>query len=277
MKIKIITITLLILGLLIYSSGNYNYNPKIFFVLLCIYFLFVIIVTVHVSNNLNWILITITAVFAVITSIGLMSGNIRFANLTDHLTSYLIIFIIPYFLARFYCKHKQWKISFALLFLFCNLFTSYYYFYFIDNKTHFGTYFGNYRYNLKPNLILSNNSGKAKKIVPGKTYVVDMWNKGCGVCLIKFPKVNSLKKKYEHNTDIEFLALNIYQSEDEIISSQERFNRANLDFPTYFLAQEKAAELKPEFFPITLVIKDNKIIFRGSVETLNALDFLYLN
>src|SRR5690606_21767236 len=194
-KISIIILTLIILGLVTYFSHNYYYQPILFFIVLCLYFLFVIF-SVQSKFPYPWILFTITGFFVLITVIGLLTGNVSTTRIADNFFTLFIIFLLPYTLALAFSKQRRWRFAVVLIFVVSNYFTSYYYFFFDDNKSHFGTYNGSYNYQVKNELVFSTSAAEAKNLQSGKIYVVDMWNKGCGVCLIKFPKVNSLKKKY---------------------------------------------------------------------------------
>lgn len=144
------------------------------------------------------------------------------------------------------------------------------------NYSNYGTYFGTYSQQLTNEIVVKDAIGNLKKLDSNKIYVIDSWNKGCGICFKKFPKFDKLKEKYENNTNIEFIGLNFYKKEDEILNSQYLFNSKDLNFKTYYIQVNEARQLPVTFFPTVLVLKNNKIIFRGHVETLELFSNYYL-
>ncbi len=276
MKQKVIT-SVLTLGMMGFMSlfVGYRYESSIYLGILCLYFIFTLIM-IRKKLPHRFIPYTVVSVFTLINVAGLITGNVKTERLADNILLLFLILLLPYFCALAFSTHRKWRLISVIVFLGIGYFTTFYYYLLLQNYLNYETYTGTYDYKLKRKLAIHSMDDITKNLSPEKTYVIDLWNRHCGVCFIKFSKFGKLKAKFEDRSDIEFLALNIYESEEDIKPSQVKFNKSDLNFPTYYLSDQDAAELNPEFFPIVLVIKNNQIIFRGHVETLNALDFKYL-
>jgi thiol-disulfide isomerase/thioredoxin len=109
-----------------------------------------------------------------------------------------------------------------------------------------------------------------------KIVVLDFWNNNCGICFQKFPQLKKLKDKYKNNDNISFYAINAYKSKEEIKIGQQLFDSLDNGINTYFLSKDKSESLRIQGFPTVLVIKNNKVIFRGSIEALSIFDKFYL-
>lgn len=153
--------------------------------------------------------------------------------------------------------------------------------YFIVQKNSYGSLNGNANYYPKDFELEFYDFEKKRKISlknsDDKIYVLDFWNNNCGTCFVKFPKLDNLKKKHNENKNIEFFAVNSYRKDEEIIQGQKMFDSLNYGFKTIFQKNNVSKSLKNSpFYPEILVLKNNKIIYKGSVEMLSILDFYYL-
>lgn len=269
-KTGVILITIIFLLLFGFFTSSYDYNPWVLFIVYLLYFVFTIILY---KKQLNYklptfIIITLTLITLIIKTIKV--GSLNFDLPTFSFLSSIILFYL------FFKGFLKNKIAFSILFLISNYILCFYIYHFSTNYKTFGTYDGEYNYVFKKTITVKNYKENTKNILDDKIYVIDFWNKGCGVCFKKFPLFESLKDKYSRNSKIEFLAVNIYTHPEDIEYSQKLFKKMRLNFDTYYIEKQQASELDISAFPTVIVIKNNKIIFKGSIETLNALNFLYL-
>lgn len=267
-----IPFTVLYLILLFYVSGSYYYRPWLLVLVYSVFFISGIrLHKKYINFRLSIVLISMLLMFLIIAKY----IKLEYLNLLDF---YLpIMFLLYYILSLLFLKSKKFKLFYLFIFGLINYFSCYYVYYMSTNYSKFGTYDGYFSYKFKQPIKLIDKDKKELILKENKTYVIDMWNKGCGVCFLKFPKFEHLKKSYSDKRNIEFFAVNVYESEKEIMSSNKLFELQKLDFNTFYTPTENSAELKTTFFPTTLVIKNGEIIFRGDIELLKALGFIYLN
>jgi thiol-disulfide isomerase/thioredoxin len=265
--------TILLMILFGYFTNSYNYNPWGLFFIYILFFSFIVyLYKKKLYFKLPVIVIVISFLFLIIAKY-LKSGKIELDLPTF---SFLFSIILFFLLSILFSKKKSFRIIYLVFFIIINYFFCFYIYFLSTNYISFGTYNGSFNYTISKQINVKDEAGFLKSLRNDKTYVIDMWNKGCGICFKKFPKFENLKNKYAKVKNVDFFAINIYNSEKEIKPSQELFNKKNLSFQTYYVYQNDAFDLKTDFFPTTLVIKNGKIIFKGNVETLDALHFLYL-
>lgn len=106
--------------------------------------------------------------------------------------------------------------------------------------------------------------------------ILDFWNNGCGSCFKKFPKFNSLYLKNKDNTKIKFYSVNVFKSIEEIEKGNKLISKYNYSFTNIFLNDEFKHNFSVEAYPTVIVIKKNRIIFKGTIETLTNFESIYL-
>lgn len=150
---------------------------------------------------------------------------------------------------------------------------------FVQQYNFFKTFTGKNDYDFLVNqhfLDAKNDSTFTFSDIDKEVLVLDFWNNGCGVCFQKFPYLKSLQDKYSNKPNVGFYAVNAYNKNSEIETGQDLFDTHTEDLDTFFISYDTCKELKIDKFPTVLVVKGNKVIFRGTIETLSALDFIYL-
>lgn len=273
-NIIIILLSIILFVLFGFTTGSYEYNPWFLFINYFIYAIFIVLLHKK-SLNYKLPLITIVTIVLVILILKYISeGSLVFLDISTYI--FLSLIILFYVIAVQFAKKTKYSILFGSCFIVINYILCFYIYFFVINYSIYGTYNGMYDYNIKNTIIFKDDKGIPKQLDNNKVYVIDFWNKTCGVCFKKFPKFDRLKSKYSDVNNIEFIAVNIYNSENDIEYSQKLFDKTNLDFKTYYIDKKDSKELKADFFPTTIVIKNGKIIFKGHIETLNALRFIYL-
>ena len=140
----------------------------------------------------------------------------------------------------------------------------------------FSTYFGEYNHTIKKELNIYDVDNKKITFEPNTIYVIDLWNKGCGVCFLKFPLFENLKEKYDSVNGIKFIALNVHSNDENLYDLKNQFEQYTSNLQTLFMNSLYLEELQTNLFPTVIIIKNNKIIYKGDVETLNALNWYYL-
>jgi thiol-disulfide isomerase/thioredoxin len=110
-----------------------------------------------------------------------------------------------------------------------------------------------------------------------KILILDFWNNNCGSCFEKFPKFNSFYNKNKSNKKLQIFSVNVYKNEKEIQLGNQLLSKYNYDFSNIFIKDEVKNLFQIEAFPTVLVIKNNEIIFKGTIETLENFNFLYVD
>ncbi|MGV9003024.1 TlpA family protein disulfide reductase [Flavobacterium sp.] len=172
------------------------------------------------------------------------------------------------------------KIFLLLFFIFLTFISSYVISTFVQQIDFYGSISGNEVYSLNENNFEVLDYKESKKInlskLDNKIIVLDFWNNNCAVCYKKFPTYKILSDKYKNSKNVEFYLVNSYEDVQEIKEGQLIADSLNYNLNNYFQERKISENLKIFGFPTVLVLKRNKIIFRGSIETLSMLDFIYL-
>lgn len=255
----------LFFGMLIYFFTSYVINKK----------------NKEIKNMTLFMISTFIAIHFIIIIIGTMIKGIE----KTHFLGFLYIF---YFALSIYVGHLiaktniLWiKIISVFSFFIITYFASEHLNTIVQQEGNFKTIDGNANY--KPNtssfeVIDSKSSMKLNlSNMNEKTIVVDFWNNNCGVCFQKFSKFQELHQKYINNKNVGFYAINTYRKKEEIIEGQRLFDSLKYNYKTYFQEKQKSDSLKIAAFPTVLVIKNNRIVFKGTIETLSLFDYKYLN
>lgn len=244
---------------------------------------FAILVFNIVLNRLNKYVFTpflfILVLAVVLSTVATLFGKKIFLwGFTDTLLT-LLSCIIPYSVKRIKLNY----IKGIILFLYFSLIVAYSYYIpkLYENKVAFGSFTGDENINIKQDYIfLDFSKGTEKKLTfndfKNKTIVLDFWNNNCGVCFEKFPKIDELRSKVS-NKNVMFLAVNVFKRKNEIKNGLEMFRDEKLGYNTLFISEENAKDLQVYAYPTVLVIKDNKIVYRGTIEVLDVFKNKYFN
>ncbi|QSS96203.1 TlpA family protein disulfide reductase [Psychroflexus sp. ALD_RP9] len=113
-------------------------------------------------------------------------------------------------------------------------------------------------------LNLNSIGGRVFEFHPDTTYVVDLWNSACKVCIEKFPQFEALAQDYSHKKDLVFMSLNIPLKRDK------QFNVKSLvrqyQFQSVFSKNYNLGKLlNIKSFPKLMIVKNkDSIVFKGS-------------
>lgn len=117
-------------------------------------------------------------------------------------------------------------------------------------------------------LHLLNGSRISNRTIRGKILLLDFWNTRCGVCYRKFPDLERLHKKKSMDTIVDIYTVNIPLGKNE--------DSAKRILPYSFhqlLAKDYASAtiFNVKSYPTTIVIYDERILLRGSLEDASNL------
>jgi len=105
-----------------------------------------------------------------------------------------------------------------------------------------------------------------------KVVILDFWNSHCGPCFAQFPLIDSISKKID-TSKFELMVVNVPLNGEKKDDNYELLSNFNYSFKQLFaLDSNIMASPKIKYFPTTLVIKQNTIVFRG--DFLEALKYL---
>lgn len=132
------------------------------------------------------------------------------------------------------------------------------------NKVSFGV-FSNQTFESLPDFHVVNSlrsEVSIEEIQKGKILIFDFWNSKCLPCFQLFPSIDSINKIKPSNIDIYTINIPLYkETPDSTIGIIEK---KNYSFGKLYAKNDRLAE---EFrilaYPTTLVVKENKILFRG--------------
>jgi thiol-disulfide isomerase/thioredoxin len=101
----------------------------------------------------------------------------------------------------------------------------------------------------------------------GRILVLDFWNSGCVACFEKFPVLQKLSDKYSGSVD--FFAVNVPFKNENHRDIFKKLPEIGYSFNTVIIKDSLTyKKLGVRVFPTTLMIdKDDKIIFRGDIES----------
>lgn len=93
--------------------------------------------------------------------------------------------------------------------------------------------------------------------------IIDFWNSKCAPCFKQFPIIDSISKIVD-TTKIQILLLNIPLKGETFESNFSLLNNYNYSVKQIFTNDSKIMDsLKLYYFPTTIVIKNEQIIFSG--------------
>jgi thiol-disulfide isomerase/thioredoxin len=117
-----------------------------------------------------------------------------------------------------------------------------------------------------PELKIKNSKGELIILDKNKIILIDLWSNYCGNCIKAFPKFESVKSKYENDSEVSILSLNIIQNQEDIIKSQKFLK--NFTFKNYYTENTIFKKLNFESVPNYILIgKDNKVKYFGNLNT----------
>lgn len=132
---------------------------------------------------------------------------------------------------------------------------------------------------LKDRLIFYRDSGEPFDPASSgdKIMVLDFWNTSCPACFRKFPELQTLYDRYGNNDKVFISAVNVPLDRDSAGSASGILQRKGFRFPSLIAAKEMERTFRIESYPTTVILKNNRIWFRGDItEVPEVLDRMLL-
>lgn len=282
MRKKIILLFIIIA--LVTAIISTKFQEKCLFIGMLIYFFtsyFIIKKDKEIKNVTLFMISTFIAIHFIIILIGIVIKGTEEMHFLAFI--YFAFFALSIYIGQLIAKtNTLWiKIISVISFFTITYFTSGHLYTIVSQELFFKTIDGNANY--KPNSssfeVIDNKLSSKLNLsnMNEKTIVVDFWNNNCSVCFQKFPKFQELRQKYINNKNVGFYAINTFRKKEEIIEGQRLFDSLKYNYTTYFQERQKSDSLQIYGFPTVLVIKGNRVIFKGTIETLSLFDYKYLN
>ena len=98
-----------------------------------------------------------------------------------------------------------------------------------------------------------------------KVTLIDFWNSGCGYCFEEFPQIEQLHKQYMENDAIQVISVNIPLKRDSENQAFEMIDKWGYTFKVYKGSEDIAKQYNIDGYPTIILVKDNKIVFRGNL------------
>jgi thiol-disulfide isomerase/thioredoxin len=270
--IKIVKIALLIilaaaveLSLtLVRADMGFSYSMLIGYT---VYF-FIAYISMRFTKNLT-APILILSLFLGISAMHLPPRLIDFEGTLVSLPDYIfhvlgLISAWLFYLARSWRKWIIAGVGFALtLFMFFRGYSMW------IHKLNFETYTGNYITPL-PEFVAEYKNGNRilRDSLKSKLVLIDIWHTQCAACFRKFPTLEKIYLKHQHNSKVKFLALNIPLPTDQPTRAYDMIHKRGYSFPVAKLQTLSILDtLSISFFPTTILVnEDGLVIFKGSIE-----------
>lgn len=99
--------------------------------------------------------------------------------------------------------------------------------------------------------------------------LLDFWTNTCGICIKKFPKVESVIKSLDHQT---FYFVNVIDDESQMEKAKEILRVNNVNSKNLFIHKNQLSKFDVSVFPTFIKIENGEIVFKGMIET-----FSYFN
>lgn len=121
------------------------------------------------------------------------------------------------------------------------------------------------------NLYYSNGTTATPKL--SKTVILDFWNSKCGYCYALFPLIDSVHKKID-TSRFDLRVVNIPFKTEKKEDNYNLLDRFHYSFNQVFMDNASSMDsFNITGFPTTIVLQDNRIIYRGDFEeALKMLD-----
>ena len=118
------------------------------------------------------------------------------------------------------------------------------------------------------NISLTDSQGKKIFLEKNKIYLIDIWALSCSVCIKELPKFKKVESYYKHNKNIQVIAVNISNTENDILKSEEIVK--NLNLTNYYTNRDIYQYLNFNTIPKYIIM--NK---KGEVKYLGLLNIEY--
>ena len=235
-------------------AGGFNHNLKLYLGIVVYFFLskhFLTSKSIYRQETSFWVFISPVIIFQL--SINLIHYDRTINSLPIH-----IFFLLSSITAYFYVKRTKLV---ALFFISIII-----WFQFIGKKTYL-----DYRFYKSENKYTSHNlwdnlkdiSNNDFVINKNKLTIIDFWNSKCAPCYRQFPFIDSISKLID-TSKIDILLLNIPLKGESKENNYHLLNNFNYTFKQIFADDSRIMDsLKIYYFPTTIVIKNNVVLFSG--------------
>ena len=100
-----------------------------------------------------------------------------------------------------------------------------------------------------------------------KMIILSFWTTSCGSSFKTFSDFEKVKEKYDGNSNIEFYSINNPFKRDSFIETVALVDRLGYSFTKLYTVDSQEIERKLEFnlYPHIYVIKNNKVVYSGSL------------
>jgi thiol-disulfide isomerase/thioredoxin len=115
-------------------------------------------------------------------------------------------------------------------------------------------------------LYVNQDSNYYKLTDPNSVILLDFFSTECGVCFQKFPYLQKLHEKYKNNSKVFICAMNVPWKRDTIGRAIAMVRKRKYTFPVLISKQGLDSILQIEFYPTVIVIKNNSLIYKGTIE-----------
>jgi thiol-disulfide isomerase/thioredoxin len=219
--------------------------------------------------NLDLVLIVLFINYLLFYVLSIVLGNqsLNFVNFILILFNLIFVYLGYYSLI---IKNNTRKIFFLLVTIVLLLYFIYFVLYPLKfQKDNFGTYSGILKNinTVEDYKVYDFNNQKVN--FEEEIVIVDFWNNNCGICIEKFPEINKFNQNLKNKKNIKLISINVINSPNDMITARNIAKKHNLNIDVFYIFKEDAKIYDVEVFPTILVIKNKKVIYKGTIETLN--------
>lgn len=201
----------------------------------------------------------------------LVSGGSVLFGLINHISSYLGIITAYLFLSK--AQNKKWALLitgiFVVLAVWYNISGHYYYYNYLSHRN----FTGITQKRLKQSWTVINKTGLelSNHHFEDKLVLLDFWSTSCGVCFQKFPKVELIYNKYKSNPKFVLFSVNIPIERDTAGMAFSLIERSGkYTFPTVVGSDSMKAAFGVTAYPTVVLLRNDTILFEGSIELVEA-------
>ncbi|MBK8710446.1 MAG: TlpA family protein disulfide reductase [Niastella sp.] len=260
-QLLFIAIFAFVVNFLIAISGSFSHTTKLFLGVSVYFFCckFLLSSKIIFRKEISfWIFIAPILIFQ-------LSSNIRHYESTINSLPIHILFVLSSFTAYAYVKYSKLIVIFFIALLI--------WFHYLGKKIYLDYRFYNFeeKVEIKSDLFstLTDKSGNKFTINESKLTIIDFWNSKCAPCYREFPFIDSISKIID-TSKIEILLLNIPLKGERKEKNYLLLNKFNYSFKQIFAENNRIMDsLKIYYFPTSIVIKNNVVLFSGTFK--NAL------
>ena len=271
MEFQSIILAYLALHIVLIIIGQASPNPKLtdIFGFLLFFCFTIYYIRQFNESNATW------GIFFVIIMIRLLllGGYDLYISITEPVNSPFLILNLLGIISGF--SYLRLENSLRLLpFLFCFIFVLFTILQgrnYLIHHHNFGTFTGKinaYSLSLKVEGVDQHNTKITDHLFENKIVLLDFWIISCGLCIKKFPQVQSVYDKYKNDPFVAVYTINKPVKENKANQVFEMIKEKGYSFPVVIPTDEELPEnFGVRGYPTTFVINPNgQIVYKGSIE-----------